>query len=184
MSGQESKLRSAWKVNVIDAATVLTGVGIVSTVAKNGGPLAVGFATAAVALPFLYAAMGVFMRALSSEQIRQEEFLNRTGLELTMVALKNMNANWKQKLTGAAVVGFFGATAWALATTAEESTKRHESYRADMVARPVLDAGTVLRTDTYTAADIYCKSREGNQRSAGTEVPVTHNGVNYKVICP
>lgn len=153
------------------------GCAIVTTTALNAGPLAVGVAAGAVAMPFMLGLINLTTRLIGRPLEEENAFA------LTARGLKNAAQDKKAAAMLVGVTCFYGAVAWAYASLAEQGRAEGIARRAEMAARPVIAPDTVLSTKITRAADL-CVNKTGDRLPAGAEVPFTFAGQKVKVICP
>lgn len=167
-----------------DAATFFGSFGICAAAGHAFGPVGIGVASGLLAMPMISSGVTGMGRVVGQPGAPgYEEFARSTGLQMTVTGVKNCLTSPRKAGTLAAVMlavgGFVGVTALSLKGVQEQAVAAQEAWQR----RPVLAPETVLRTVDVTAGDS-CVARDGKKLEPGTQVGVTHNGVQYRVICP
>ncbi|MDB5492220.1 MAG: hypothetical protein JWO78_2069 [Micavibrio sp.] len=153
-----------------DIATIGLSFAFAAAACRTG-PYAGGAAAAAVTLPVLYSMMGVVFRHLGQpENPFVHEISRQTGLQITAGALKNIFADVKSAAIATAILGFVGLTAGVLVSETEKSSERAEALRNRMT----------LPGDTLIRAKGLCNQ----QTRYSYVIPYTHEGRQYKIVCP
>ena len=160
-----------------DAAAAIGGGTIVTMTALHAGPVAVGLATGAVAMPFMLGLMNMMTRTMGRTVSDENAFA------LTARGLRNAAQDKKAAAMLLGVTSFFGMAGWAFSSMVEQGRADAEARRAEMAARTIIAPDTILQTKITRAVDL-CVNSGGDRLPAGTQVPLTFEGQKVKVICP
>lgn len=162
--------------SMTSATRARNGTSLTETFCKVALPIA-GLLTAAIPLltpmgPVAAGLMGVFMAGVAG--FAYGGTINKRAPHETMPGYESYWANTQKKdrkifgMVGA----IFGAAIGIAAGTASDQREHLKSL-------PEIDAATPARTVTLTLADDHCKGK-----SSGYKQEITHEGKQFRLVCP